>query len=122
MNTPFFGTEIQHFPNKFYFKKKIEISETPPLDLWMMRMETLFRPFMDAHDRGISHAKLECDRKPRKESDSYLFRVRKMDMEMTPDTLETGGVNDLFVVVAANASFTTEQSGSGSSGTHRVRS
>jgi hypothetical protein len=30
-------------------------------------------------------------------------------MEMPPDTLETVGVNDLFVVVTVDSSFTTEQ-------------
>jgi hypothetical protein len=30
-------------------------------------------------------------------------------MEMTPDTLETVGVNELFVVVTVDAYFTTEQ-------------
>jgi hypothetical protein len=30
-------------------------------------------------------------------------------MEMSPDTLETVGVNDLFVAVTVDASFTTEQ-------------
>ena len=30
-------------------------------------------------------------------------------MEMPPDTLEAVGVNDLFVVVTVDASFTTEQ-------------
>ncbi len=39
-------------------------------------------------------------------------------MEMPPDTLETVGINELFVVVGVDASFTTEQTVSGSSGTH----
>ncbi len=30
-------------------------------------------------------------------------------MEMTPDTLEAVGVNELFVAVTVDASFTTEQ-------------
>ena len=30
-------------------------------------------------------------------------------MEMSPDTLETVGVNELFVVVTVDVSFTTEQ-------------
>ena len=30
-------------------------------------------------------------------------------MEMPPDTLEAVGVNELFVVVTVDASFTTEQ-------------
>ena len=30
-------------------------------------------------------------------------------MEMPPDTLETVGVNELFVAVTVDASFTTEQ-------------
>ena len=32
-----------------------------------------------------------------------------MDMEMTPDTLEDIGVNELFVTVTVDVSFTTEQ-------------
>jgi hypothetical protein len=42
-----------------------------------------------------STAKLECERNTRKERDSYLFRERKLDMEMPPDSLEAGRVNDL---------------------------
>ena len=42
-----------------------------------------------------SAAKLECERNTRKERDSYLFRVRKLDMEIPPDSLEAGGVKDL---------------------------
>ena len=38
-----------------------------------------------------------------------LLRARKLDMEMSPDTLESVGVNELFVVVTVDASFTTEQ-------------
>jgi hypothetical protein len=30
-------------------------------------------------------------------------------MKMPPDTLESVGINDLFVAVTVNASFTTEQ-------------
>jgi hypothetical protein len=30
-------------------------------------------------------------------------------MEMTPDTLETVGVNEMFVAVTVDTSFTTEQ-------------
>ena len=41
---------------------------------------------------------------------------------MTPDTLETGGVNEMFVVVTVDSSFTTEQTVSGSLGTHWDRS
>ena len=40
-------------------------------------------------------------------------------MEMPPDTLEAVGINELFVAVGVDASFTTEQAASGSSGTHR---
>jgi hypothetical protein len=58
----------------------------------------------------------------RKERDSYLLIVRKMDMEMSPDTLEVDGVNELFVTVTVDESFTTEQTVSGSLGTHRTRS
>jgi hypothetical protein len=46
--------------------------------------------------------------------------VRKLDMEMPPDTLEAVGINELFVAVGVDASFTTEQAASGSSETHRV--
>jgi len=41
-------------------------------------------------------------------------------MEMPPDTLEAVGINELFVAVGVDASFTTEQAASGSSGTHRA--
>ena len=41
-------------------------------------------------------------------------------MEMSPDTLEAVGVNELFVAVGVDVSFTTEQAASGSSGTHRA--
>ncbi len=34
--------------------------------------------------------------------------MRKLDMEMSPDTLETVGVNELFVVVGVDTSSTTE--------------
>jgi hypothetical protein len=35
----------------------------------------------------------------RKERDSDMFRVRKLDKEIPSDILETGRVNELFVVV-----------------------
>jgi hypothetical protein len=38
-------------------------------------------------------------------------------MEMPPDTLEAVGINELFVEVGVDASFTTEQAASASSGT-----
>ena len=41
-------------------------------------------------------------------------------MEMPPDTLEAVGINELFVAVGVDASFTTEQAASRSSGTHRA--
>ena len=41
-------------------------------------------------------------------------------MEMPPGTLKDVGVNDLFVVVVVDESFTTEQAASDSLGTHRV--
>jgi hypothetical protein len=44
-----------------------------------------------------------------KDRDSYLIRSRKLDMEMFPDSLEAGGVNELSVVIAVHESFTTEQ-------------
>ena len=37
-------------------------------------------------------------------------------MEMPPDTLKAVGVNELFVTVVVETSFTTEQSASGSLG------
>ena len=42
------------------------------------------------------------------------MRARKLDMEMPPDTLEAVGINELFVAVGVDASFTTEQAASGS--------
>lgn len=41
-----------------------------------------------------------------KERDSYLFHSTKLDMEMTPDSLEVGGVNELLVAVDVDESFT----------------
>jgi hypothetical protein len=38
---------------------------------------------------------LECGRNTRKESDSYFLLVRKLDMEIPPDSLGTVGVNGL---------------------------
>ena len=38
-----------------------------------------------------------------------LVRARKVDMEMPPDTLETVGVNEMFVVVTVDESYKTEQ-------------
>jgi hypothetical protein len=57
-----------------------------------------------------------------KERDSYLLYVRKLDIEMSPDTLEVEGVNKLFVTVTVDKSFIPEQTVSGSLGTHRTRS
>ena len=37
------------------------------------------------------------------------MRARKLDMKMPPDTLEAVGVNELFVAVTVDTSFTTEQ-------------
>ena len=37
------------------------------------------------------------------------FLPRKLHMEMSSDCLETGGVNELFVVVTVDASFTTSR-------------
>ena len=48
--------------------------------------------------------KLECERNMRKERDSYLFRARKLDMEIPPDSLESGNVNELLVVVTVDES------------------
>ncbi len=64
--------------------------------------------------------KFECELNTRKERETYLFRTRKLDMEMPPETLKSDGVNELFVAVAVDASFTTEQATSGSLGTHRA--
>jgi hypothetical protein len=50
-----------------------------------------------------------------KERDSYLLYVRKLDIEMSPDTLEVEGVNKLFVTVTVDESFIPEQTVSGSS-------
>ena len=55
------------------------------------------------------HSKLECERNTRKERKTYLLHARKLDMEMTADTLEAGGVHELFVSVTVDASFTPEQ-------------
>ena len=49
-----------------------------------------------------------------------MFRARKLDMEMPPDTVETVGVNELFVAVGVDVSLTTEEAASGSLGTHRA--
>ena len=71
------------------------------------------------------HTKLECDHNTRKQRHSYLlyvWKLQKLDMEMPPNTLEDGGVNELFVAVTVDASFTTEHAASGSLGTHRTRS
>ena len=48
-----------------------------------------------------------------------MLRARKLDMEMSPDTLEAVGINELFVVVGVDSSSTTEQAASGSSGTQQ---
>ena len=40
---------------------------------------------------------------------AYLLHVRNLDMEMPPDTLESVRVNELFVAVTVDVSFTTEQ-------------
>ncbi len=55
----------------------------------------------------------------RKKRGTYLLRARKLDMEMPPDTLEAVGINELFVVVGVDVSFTTEQAASGCSDTVR---
>jgi hypothetical protein len=41
-------------------------------------------------------------------------------MEMPPDTLEDVRINELFVAVGVDTTYTTEQADSDSSGTHRV--
>ena len=66
--------------------------------------------------------KFECERNTIKERDFYLLRARKLDMDMPPDSLEAGGVNELSVAVAVDESLTTEQAASGCLGTHRERS
>ena len=40
------------------------------------------------NDINRRDTKLECERNTRKETDSYLLHVRKLDMEMSPDSLE----------------------------------
>ncbi len=55
------------------------------------------------------HTKLEYVCTTRNDRDCYLFRVRKMDMEIPPDTLESDRVKDLFVTVTVDTSFTTSQ-------------
>jgi hypothetical protein len=37
-----------------------------------------------------------------KERNSYLLHARMLDMEMSPDSLEAGGVNEMSVVVAVD--------------------
>ena len=49
-----------------------------------------------------------------------MLRTRKLDMEMTPDTLKAVEVNELFVAVAVDSSVTTEQAAFASLGTHRA--
>jgi hypothetical protein len=53
------------------------------------------------------------------EKETYLLHTRKLDMDIPSHTLEAVGVNELFVVVTVDSSFTTEQAASGSLGTHR---
>ena len=55
------------------------------------------------------HTKLECEHNTRKERETYLLCVRNLDMEMTTDTLETDTVNEMFVSVTVDPSFTTKQ-------------
>jgi hypothetical protein len=52
------------------------------------------------------YTKLECERNTTKERDSYFLRERKLDMVMTPDSLETDGVTELSVAVDVDESFT----------------
>ena len=51
-----------------------------------------------------------------------MLLVRKLDMEMPPDSFEAGGVNGLSVAVSVDESVTTAQTASVSFGTHRERS
>jgi hypothetical protein len=46
---------------------------------------------------------------PQHEEGEKLTCCARESMEMPPDTLETVGVNKLFVAVTVDASFTTEQ-------------
>ncbi len=64
------------------------------------------------------HTKFTCDLNTT-ERETYVFRARKLDMEMTPDTLAAFGVNEVPATV--EPSVTTEQAASGSLGTHRAR-
>jgi hypothetical protein len=66
--------------------------------------------------------KLDCGRNTSKVRVSYLLLVRKLDMEIPPDSLQDGGVNELSVVTAVDESVTTTQTVSSSFGTHRERS
>ncbi len=38
-----------------------------------------------------------------------MLHTRKLDMDIPTDTLEAVGVNELFVAVTVDSSFTTEQ-------------
>ena len=51
-----------------------------------------------------------------------MLLVRKLDMEVPPDSLEADGVNELSVAAAVDESVTTAQTASSSFGTHRERS
>jgi hypothetical protein len=52
---------------------------------------------------------LECEEGER----LLLVAHEKTEHGLPPDTLETGGVNELFHVVTVDTSFTTEQTVSG---------
>ena len=56
--------------------------------------------------------KLECGRNTSKVRASSLLLVRKLDMEIPPDSLEASGVNMLSVVSAVDESVTTAQTAS----------
>ena len=63
--------------------------------------------------RGDTKLESECNTS--KERDSYLFRVKKLDIEMPPDSLETDGVNDSETSVVVTVDESAQ-------GTHRERS
>ena len=46
--------------------------------------------------------KLECEHNTNKERDSYLIHVRKLDMQILPDSLEVGGINEMSVGVVVD--------------------
>jgi hypothetical protein len=56
----------------------------------------------------VIKTKLECGCNTNKDRDSYLLLGRR-DMEMSPDSLEVEGVNELSVKTVVDEPVTTEQ-------------